>query len=111
LPIANNLSNISYNSIKNLGAFCIDKKIGDLSKHDAGRALYQMIVMFTNADMAYQTVLGRIGTEYRKGDHIKKKEMFTLINNDQQLLNLIVKALKQKEAEDQHDQNNHHPQT
>jgi len=101
LPIVNNLSNISYNSIKDKGAFVVDKKIGDLSKHDTGRALYQMIVMFANADMAYQTVLGRIGIEYRKGDHIKKKEMFALINNDQQLLDLIVKALGQKESQDQ----------
>lgn len=98
MPI-DNISHISYNSIKDKGAFVVDKKIGDLSKHDTGRALYQMIVMFVNADMAYQTVLGRIGVEYRIGDDTKKKEMFALINNDQNLLDLIVKALEKKDLE------------
>jgi len=101
----NNLSDISYNSIKDKGAFIVNEKIGDLSKHDTGRALYKMIVMFANADMVYQTVIGRIGMEYRKGDYNKRKEMFALINNDKPLLDLIVKALEQQDSQ------NDHPQT
>jgi len=97
LQTVKHLSNISYNSIKNTHAFLIDKPIGELSKHDTGRALYQMIVMFTNADMAYQTVLGRIGTEYAKGDKNKQKEMFALLGNDQRLLDLIIEAIEKND--------------
>lgn len=97
LPTPNNLKNIPYSQIKNFSAFVVDKNIGELSKHDLGRALYQVIVMFVNADKAYQTILFRIGEEYKKATKQKQKELFNLLGNDERLLKFILESINQKE--------------
>jgi len=93
MPTVNNLKAIPYNSIKDKPAFCTPGKIGDLSNKNCGKALYQMIYMYLQVNEAFVKMANRIATIHKDGDEAKQKEMFSLLDNNQELLDEVMKHL------------------
>lgn len=92
--LENPLKNISYNAIKEKPAFVIPGKIGDLSKHDCGRALFKSISMFLSINKIYTDLLTRVVIKHKDGDESMKELMFELLDRDPKLLEIVIKNLK-----------------
>jgi len=85
--------NISYNAIKEKPAFVFPGKIGDLSKHDCGRALFKSVSMFLSINKVYTDLLLRIAKNHKDGDESMKDMMFELLEKDDKLLEMVMKNL------------------
>ena len=93
--------NISYNVIKEKPAFVFPGKIGDLSKHDCGRALFKSVSMFLSINKVYTDLLLRIAKNHKDGDDTMKEIMFELLENDDKLLEMVMKNLDSQIVGDQ----------
>jgi len=89
--------NISYNVIKEKPAFVFPGKIGDLSKHDCGRALFKSVGMFLSINRVYTDLLLRIAKEHKGGDAFIRDIMFDLLEKDDKLLEMVMKNLETQE--------------
>lgn len=88
---------ISYNVIKEKPAFVFPGKIGDLSKHDCGRALFKSVGMFLSINRVYTDLLVRIVKNHKDGDSYMKALMMELLEKDDKLLKLVMKNLEDQE--------------